>query len=130
MYYVGIPGFPLGVDPDIATFGETEEHARQMAKECIELILESALEDNEDIPKQKEVDTSNLIAIDINEALAFVLWLREQRSERKLSQSQTAKILGISTKDYHRLENPKQCNPTMKTLSKIRDGFGLQELTI
>ncbi|MEM9424652.1 MAG: type II toxin-antitoxin system HicB family antitoxin [Spirochaetota bacterium] len=130
VYYVGIPGFPPGVSPECVTFGETLEHAREMAKECIELMLEGYLQDGDPIPTQDGMNTSGLEAIRIDESLAFVLWLREQREQRKLSQAQAASLLGMSTKNYQRLENPKRCNPTLRTAVKIREGFGLEELIL
>ncbi len=130
VFYVGIPGFPAGVSPDCTTFGETEEHAREMAKECIELMLEGYLEDRVAIPTQQGIDTEGLVPIAIDDCLAFALWLRQQRLERGLSQSQAAKTLGMSAKNYQRLENPKRCNPTLRITAKIREGFRLDAITI
>ena len=35
-----------------------------------------------------------------------------------------AKKLGISYQAYQKLENPRKCNPTVKTLEKISEVFG------
>ncbi|HHE39172.1 MAG TPA: XRE family transcriptional regulator, partial [Candidatus Cloacimonetes bacterium] len=35
------------------------------------------------------------------------------------SQIEIAKKLGISYQAYQKLENPRKCNPTLKTLEKI-----------
>ena len=40
--------------PEICTFGSTIEEAREMAEDAIRCYLESVLEDNEKIPKDKE----------------------------------------------------------------------------
>jgi antitoxin HicB len=40
--------------PEICTFGATIEEAREMAEDAIRCYLESALEDNETIPQDKE----------------------------------------------------------------------------
>ncbi|MBN1691376.1 MAG: type II toxin-antitoxin system HicB family antitoxin [Dehalococcoidia bacterium] len=40
--------------PEICTFGATIEEAREMAEDAIRCYLESALEDNEMIPQDKE----------------------------------------------------------------------------
>jgi len=40
--------------PEICTFGETLEEAREMAEDAIRCYLESALEANETIPWDKE----------------------------------------------------------------------------
>jgi predicted RNase H-like HicB family nuclease len=40
--------------PEICTFGETLEEARRMAEDALECYLESALEEGEPIPADKE----------------------------------------------------------------------------
>jgi antitoxin HicB len=40
--------------PEICTFGETLEEARDMAEDAIRCYLESALESNEPIPQDRE----------------------------------------------------------------------------
>ena len=40
--------------PEICTFGDTIEEAREMAADAIRCYLESALADNETIPQDKE----------------------------------------------------------------------------
>ena len=40
--------------PEICTFGETLEEAREMAEDAIHCYLESALESNEPIPRDRE----------------------------------------------------------------------------
>ena len=129
MYYVGIPNFG-GTCENYATYGDTPKHAREMAKECIEGLLFSFLKHGEPIPKQEGIDKNGLEAIEIDERLAFALWLQQQRRERSLSQADFARLLGTNVKNYQRLENPKRCNPTMQTLTKIRDCLGLQQIAI
>jgi predicted RNase H-like HicB family nuclease len=44
-YHVTVPALP-----EIATFGETLDEAREMALDAIRCVLESMIEDNEPIP--------------------------------------------------------------------------------
>ena len=46
--------------PEICTFGETIEEAREMAKDAIRCYLESALETGEPIPQDVEPPTERL----------------------------------------------------------------------
>lgn len=41
--------------------------------------------------------------------------------EQKKTQTEIASMLGISYQAYQKLENPRKCNPTIKTLEKIAD---------
>ena len=130
IYYVDLVDFPGNSRGECATYGDTPEHARKMAKECIEGLLFSFLKHGEPIPTQEGIDKHGLEAIEIDERLAFALWLQQQRRERSLSQADFARLLGTNVKNYQRLENPKRCNPTMQTLAKIRDCLGLQQIAI
>lgn len=40
------------------------------------------------------------------------------------SQSEIARKPGISYQAYQKLENPRKCNPTVKTLERISEVFG------
>jgi len=52
--------------------------------------------------------------------------LRCIRDEKKLNQTEAAKMLGISYQAYQRLENPGKSNPTIKTLEKVTRIFEKQ----
>jgi len=49
--------------------------------------------------------------------------LRLRKIRDKKSQIELAKEIGISYQAYQRLENPRRCNPTVKTLEKIAKIF-------
>jgi predicted RNase H-like HicB family nuclease len=53
VYDVQVPAFP-----EICTFGETREHAVEMARDAIKLVIESRKELNEEIPPS---DTGKVI---------------------------------------------------------------------
>ena len=129
-YTIEIPGFPAEVAPENPEFAVTKVAAIQRATELLEGIFQACISNSEPIPSQTVNNTAGLEPIVIDEYLAFVLWLRLERAKRRLSQSQAAKLLSISTRNYQRLELPKLCNPTMRTMIKIRDAFGLNTINI
>jgi antitoxin HicB len=51
--------------PEICTFGETLEEAREMARDAIRCYLESALETGEQIPNDIAAVTTELVAVTI-----------------------------------------------------------------
>lgn len=51
--------------PEICTFGETLEEAREMARDAIRCYLESALETGEQIPGDLSPVTTELVAVTI-----------------------------------------------------------------
>lgn len=51
--------------PEICTFGETLEEAREMARDAIRCYLESALEAGEQIPIDMPAVTTELVAVTI-----------------------------------------------------------------
>jgi predicted RNase H-like HicB family nuclease len=51
--------------PEICTFGETLEEAREMARDAIRCYLESALETGEQIPTDLATVTTELVAVTI-----------------------------------------------------------------
>lgn len=51
--------------PEICTFGETLEEAREMARDAIRCYLESALETGEAIPRDIGAVTTELVAVTI-----------------------------------------------------------------
>jgi predicted RNase H-like HicB family nuclease len=60
-YHVIVPALP-----EIATFGETLDEAREMALDAIRCVLESMMKDNEPIP-------ADALAPPYNETLAVTL---------------------------------------------------------
>jgi predicted RNase H-like HicB family nuclease len=51
--------------PEICTFGDTLEEAREMARDAIRCYLESALETGEQIPSDIPAVTTELVAVTI-----------------------------------------------------------------
>lgn len=108
--------------PSINTYGETIEDALLNAKEALNGCLESDFERGFKLPKSNKRTSKNAYAIDVEPHIALAYQLRKIRNG--LSQSEIAKKLGISYQAYQKLENPRKCNPTVKTLEKISEVFG------
>ena len=108
--------------PSINTYGETIENALKNAKEALNGCLESDFERGFQLPKSSKKETKSTYSIEVEPHIALAYQLRKIRNG--LSQSEIAKKLGISYQAYQKLENPRKCNPTVKTLEKISEVFG------
>lgn len=108
--------------PSINTYGETIEDALHNAKEALNGCLESDFERGFSLPKPSKRKHQGGFTIDVEPHISLAYQLRKVRNG--MSQSEVAKKLGISYQAYQKLENPRKCNPTVKTLEKISEVFG------
>jgi len=112
VYIVTFPQFE-----NIATYGETLEDALKNATEALNGCIESDFERGFVITEPKEFKGPNYYRVPIHAHVKIALTLRKLRQTR--TQLELARKLGISYQAYQRLENPRRCNPTVKTLEKI-----------
>jgi antitoxin HicB len=110
--------------PNILTGGFTHEEALALAKDALDVCLESDISHGRDIPKPS---FSKGYPISVASHISLSLQLRELRGSQ--SQTDIARKLGLSYQAYQRLENPRKANPTVKTLEKIARVYG-RELSI
>ncbi|MBI5023591.1 MAG: type II toxin-antitoxin system HicB family antitoxin [Candidatus Omnitrophica bacterium] len=108
--------------PNINTYGETIEEALHNAKEALNGCLESDFERGFTLPKPRKKKYQNGYIVEVEPHISLAYQLRKVRNG--ISQSEIAKKLGISYQAYQKLENPRKCNPTVKTLEKISEVFG------
>jgi len=108
--------------PNIMTFGETLEEAFVNASEALNGSLESDFERGFELPKRSKLTGSEYYAIPVLPHIEISYELREMRDDR--SQIDIARQLGVSYQAYQKLENPRKCNPTIKTLEKISSVLG------
>lgn len=106
---------------NINTYGETIEEAINNAEEALNGCIESDFERGFEIPKPQKYEGKDYYKILIRPHIGIAFQLRKIRDKR--SQIELAKELGISYQAYQRLENPRRCNPTIKTLEKIAKVF-------
>ncbi len=104
--------------PNINTFGETLEEALYMASDALNACLEVDFERGYNLEKVSDFSGKRgyyPIALIPHVALAYDL----KRLRKGQTQGEIAEKLGISYQAYQKLENPRKCNPTVKTLEKL-----------
>lgn len=121
-YIVSFPEFP-----NINTYGETKEEAMRMASEALNACLETDFERGFSLPEQKVHKGKNTYPIKVLPHIEIAYTLRKLRKNK--SQEAIARELGITYQAYQKLENPRKCNPTIKTLEKIGNTLG-KELVV
>jgi antitoxin HicB len=109
---------------NIVTGGFSHEEALAMAKEALDICLETDIAHGNEIPAPSFAEG---YPISVAPHIALSLKLRELRGSQ--SQTDIATKLGLSYQAYQRLENPRKANPTVKTLEKIARIYG-RELQI
>ncbi len=112
--------------PDLSgclTEGESLEDAKQNAKDALTGYLASIFERNFKIPEPSKLKGKNIYMIEPEPEVSIPIILRKLRENKKLTQSDIAKVLGISYQAYQRLEKPGKSNPTLKTLERLAKVF-------
>jgi len=111
-YIVSFPEFK-----NINTYDETLEDSLKNAEEALNGALESDFERGFKLPEPKIKKGKSYFPIKVVPHLEIAYNLRKLRKSK--SQVEIARKLGISYQAYQKLENPRKCNPTIKTLEKI-----------
>jgi len=109
--------------PGCLTEGETMEDARVNAREALTGYLASVFEREYRIPDPSIIKGRNIHMIEPEPEVSIPVILRKLRLRKKLTQSDIAKVLGISYQAYQRLEKPGKSNPTLKTLERLAKVF-------
>mgnify|MGYP002853173080 CR=1 FL=1 len=104
--------------PNAITFGNSLEDALLMAKDVLDGILASHLDNGFRI---SESSYKNGYAIEVSPKIAFAIELRKARAGH--SQKEIAEKAGMTYQQYQRLENPHKTNPTLETLYKLQRVF-------
>lgn len=121
VYLVEFPGLGGGEVP-VSTYGESLEHAREMAVECLTGYILSADGDPEVESPRKAGQGEEIVYPDLPVAIA--LTVRAMRQKAGLSQTEAAGRLGVAQPTYSRWESPEKCNASVGTLEKIAKAFG------
>ena len=108
--------------PNINTYGETLKAALASASEALNACLESDFERGFALPQPSVHRGKGYHAIQVQPHIEVAYSLRRLRKNR--SQVDIARELGISYQAYQKLENPRKCNPTIKTLERISEVLG------
>jgi len=107
--------------PEIITWGENLEHAKEMALEAITLAVTDDIKDGKSARKP---DHKKGHAICLPMEVCFPILIRWAREEQKLSLESLAEKVGMQYQNLQRLERLGS-NPTLKTVSKIARGLGI-----
>lgn len=117
-YLVSFPDFP-----HVHTYGESLAHALESAKDALNGTLEVDFERGFVLPKPANQEGKRMYyPIRVLPHIEIAYQLRQIRNGH--TQSEIARKLGISYQAYQKLENPRKCNPTVKTLERISEVFG------
>jgi antitoxin HicB len=117
-YLVSFPDFP-----NINTYGSTLAEAKAAAQEALNGALESDFERGYSLPyPSKHSGKRGYHAVPVFPHIEIAYALKKMRSRH--TQTEIARKLGISYQAYQKLENPRRCNPTVKTLERIGEVLG------
>jgi len=116
-YLVSFPDLP-----NVNTYGDTKEEALRHAAEALNGCIECDFERGYSLPKPRKINRKNAYPIPVEPHIQIAWQLRKLRNGH--SQSDIAQKLGITYQAYQKLENPRKCNPTIKTLEKISRVLG------
>lgn len=107
----------------VITYGESREHALEMAREALTGILLSMLKHNESIPRPPLATGPDVFLVEPEPVVVAPILLRWAREEAGLTQSEVADRLKVTYQSYQRLERG-DANPSIKTLAKVARALG------
>ena len=111
--------------PNAMTYGETKDEAFEMAKDVLNGILASHVDNNYPI---SEPSYNGGYPIEVSPKVAFAIELRKARAGQ--TQKEVASKAGMTYQQYQRLENPHKTNPTLETLYKLQKVFNRRFLVL
>jgi len=117
VWIVSIPDYP-----EIYTYGETIEHAKEMALDALKLMIVDDLKDGKSARKSRH---KTGYAIHLPMDVSFPILIRWAREEQKLSLESLAEKIGMQYQNLQKLERLGS-NPTLKTVDKIARALGIQ----
>jgi antitoxin HicB len=109
--------------PGCISEGETLDEALSNGREALTGYLSSLFERNIKIPVPSTASSKDSYLIEPDPDVAIPIMLRNLRDTNKLTQSDVAKVIGVSYQAYQRLEKPGKSNPTMRTLDRLARVF-------
>lgn len=107
------------------TEGDSADELHVNMSEALNLFLDEPPSStlSHALPK-KHLKGRRIVEVAVAPHIAFATYLRAARHQRSLTQKQVATLLGFkSIYSYQRLESPKEANPELSTLVKIKSVF-------
>jgi predicted RNase H-like HicB family nuclease/DNA-binding XRE family transcriptional regulator len=113
--------------PGCQTFADPDEDVIEVARDALEGWLETHLENGDAPPrprhKHRASSATALIPVRIDPSLAVRLEIRWARQDANLSQSELAKLVGVSRQQISLLE-AQGGNVTLGTLERVANALG------
>ncbi len=112
--------------PFVNTFGRDQDEAEEMAREALNLALESDFERGFRLPplrKPRPGRGERMVLVPLDAEVRMAYLLRMWREEAGLTQQDLADRLGISYQAYQRMERPGRSNLTVATLDRIANAL-------
>jgi len=110
--------------PNTFTYGETYEDAVKYAHEVLEMMVSAMIEDDDAFNPPSEKQAGE-IDISIPLHLSFALLLRVERKKRGWTQTDLAKVLGVSQQQAAKLEKPSE-NRSIGAIAKTLSALGYE----
>ena len=113
--------------------GKTKETLISNLSEALNLYLSEPENSNVIFPHpRRNAKGRNIMEVTVDPSVAAATIIRQLRLKMHLTQQKMKETLGIANlSSYQRLEDPKRCNPELKTLANIKKhfpGFSLDEI--
>jgi antitoxin HicB len=105
--------------------GDTLDELKNNLKEALDLYLDEPETSNNIFPiPEKSILGKNIIQVKVDPKIAFATLLRSIRLKYNMTQKEAAKKLGYKNIwSYQILESSKKNNPSLETISKIKELF-------
>lgn len=99
------------------TEANSMEKLKSNMKEALDLFLSENEESKLIFKDPKNIKKKNVIAVEVDPAVALAMSLRQARLKQGKTQTQMMHFLKMKNlSNYQRLENPKKSNPEYKTI--------------
>lgn len=95
--------------------------ALKNAEKILNVYLENEY-DEEDLPKPSSKGGRDFYEIPLSNHIEIAFNLKKLRKNR--TQQEIALELGVTRQAYQKFENPRKCNPTIKTLERLSAALG------
>ncbi len=107
------------------TYGKNLEEAKRNAQEALSVYLESLDSRSGDIPDASTLKGGTVVYVTPDIRIAFAIRIKKIRAQRGYTQKDVADKLGIGWASYQRIENPRRTNPTLTTIHRLEQVFGV-----
>ena len=108
------------------TEGKTLTKAKENASEALNGWLASCCDCNLNIPYPKQRRGKNFYPIMVDFQISLAIVLKRKRKQKRLSQIQIAKKLGITQQTYTKLEASLKTNLSLTTLQELLKALNIE----